>query len=173
MTSPTLPLLPHPGPARPRHPRLVAVILLQLGLLVSQYVAGMYLNLFATIPPMFGSGGMMGGGMMAFMSSSSMPALMFHMMVALLILVLGVFVVIGALLSRERSLLAVSSFALAGIVAAIVSGMAYLFYRADADSLGMASSYLLAFGMTAWCLAIAWKGTTGGRIPLPTLPEAT
>ena len=164
---------PRPGPARPRHPRLVAVILLQLGLLVSQYVAGMYLNLFATIPPMFGSGGMMGGGMMAFMSSSSMPALMFHMMTALLILVLGVLVVIGAQLARERSLLAVSSVALAGIVAAIMSGMAYLFYRADADSLAMAASFLLAFGMMVWGLAIAWKGTTGGRMSLPTLPEST
>ena len=107
----------------------------------------------------------------AFMASSSMPPLMFHMITAILVLFLGLLVVIGAMLARERSLLATSSFALAGIVAAIVSGMAYLVYRADADSLGMASSFLLAFAMTVLSLAIAWKGTTAGRTPPATFPK--
>ena len=171
MSASTLPGGSSRGLVPPRHPRLALLLLFQVALLAAQYIAGMYLNLFAAIPPMYGSSGMMGNGMMAFMASPSMPALMFHMMSAVLILVAGTLVVIGASLARERSLLLVSLLALAGVVMAVVGGLVYLFYRADAASLGMAAGFLLAFGMTAWGLAIAWKGTPANLPPPPVVPR--
>ena len=142
--------------------------MVELVLMAGQYVAGMYLNLFATIPPMFG-GGMMGGGMMAFMSSPSMPVLMFHMMNALLLLVLALLVMAGAWLAREPALALAASLALMGVVLALVAGLAYLIFGSDTDSLVMALGFLLAFTMTVWGLALAWRWgpRAAGPPPVP------
>ena len=144
----------------PRHPRLAGVVLVEVLLLVVQYVAGMYLNLYATIPPMTGGSGMMSGGMWALMSSSAMPALMFHMMNAVLLVLVALLVVVGSLLVRERSLTAISGLGLLGIVAALWSGLAFLFSQQEVYSLGMALGFLLAITMEVWALALAWRGSS-------------
>ena len=143
----------------PRHPRLAAALLMEVSLLAVQYLAGMFLNLYATIPPMTGGFGMMSGGMWAFMSSSAMPALMFHMMNAVLLLLVALLVVVGSFLVRERSLIATSGLGLLGIVAALWSGLAFLFSQQGVYSLGMALGFLLAITMEVWALALAWNGS--------------
>ena len=148
----------------PRHPRLAAALLVEVLLLAVQYVAGMYLNLYATIPPMTGGSGMMGGGMWAFMSSSAMPALMFHMMSAMLLVLLALLVVAGSLLARERALAAISGLGLLGILAALWSGLAFLFWRQDVYSFGMALGFLLAITMVVWALALAWRGSSSSAV---------
>lgn len=156
----------------PRHPRLAAALLVEVLLLAVQYVAGMYLNLYASIPPMTGGSGVMSGGMWAFMSSSAMPALMFHMMNAVLLVLIALLVVAGSILARERSLAAMSGLGLLGILIALWSGLAFLFSQQDVYSLGMALGFLLALTMGVWALALAWKGSSSSTARLISPPAA-
>ncbi len=162
---------PPTGWGSPRHPRLAALFGIELLFMVAQYLAGMFLNLYATIPPVTGAGGMMGGGMFAFMSSSAMPALMFHMMDAVLLLLVALALVVGSLLARERDVLTVTVLLIVGVVAAMAGGLAYLFFRSEADSLLMSIGFLLAFAMTTWGLALAWRGPAPARFPDPQVPN--
>lgn len=107
--------------------------------------------------------------MMAFMASSSMPALMFHMMNGVLLVTVGVLIVAGCLTTSERSLTYTTVLALMGILLAFGSGLAFLFARQDAYSLGMALGFLLAMTMEVCALALAWRGGATS-VPRPVMP---
>lgn len=124
-------------PARDGRPANTAASLGMLGLLAVQFLLGMAVNLYITLPSTgFGMAEMMGGG----------PLVMVHMM-------LGIILVVGALLAFATALpcgkwaVVCAAIALLGIVVAGIGGLTFLMGgQSNGASLLMAVGFLVAVG---------------------------
>ena len=138
-----------------RHPILVALVSVELGLLALQYVLGMFVNLYVTLPsPILGM-----YGMMRLMFLPGMGAVMAHMLTGMVLGALALLTFAASALSRNTLLLATTGGTFAAVLGAGISGMEFLFSgQNNAFSYGMSVGFLLAFTLAFLSLLIA-----GGR----------
>ncbi|WP_053959794.1 hypothetical protein [Sulfobacillus thermosulfidooxidans] len=132
---------------------------IMVGLLLIQFVLGMYTNLYITLPTMNSQnqGIPMGFHMMISRGFSS-PVFMIHMM-------LGVFLVVFSLITALRSLSSAGSapklWAGIGLIAVIIAGYSGLTFFMDgqhnSDSLTMAIAWVIA--LSAYFIAMTQKST--------------
>lgn len=135
-----------------RHPLLVALVSLELLLLAIQFVLGMFVNLFVTLPsPVFGM-----YGMMQLMVNPGMPAVMGHLVGGMVLGGLAILTFAGSTVTRNRLLIATTGGTLASVVGAGISGMEFLFSgQNNAFSYGMSVGFLLAFTLAFLSLLVA------------------
>ncbi len=136
-----------------RHPVLVALISLELGLLAVQFALGMFINLYVTFPsPVFGM-----YDMMQLMFQPGMGTLMAHMMIGMVLGALTLLTFAAAALSRNALLVATTGGTFVAVVAAGINGMEFLFSgQNNAYSYGMSLGFLLAFALVLFSLFGAW-----------------
>lgn len=148
-----------------RHPMVFAIAGFDLGLLLVEYVLGMYLNLFVQIPLLRGT-----SGMVTFMFSVAGPALMAHIMMAMMILFVTVGLVVSSSMTGDPWLRLTSSLALVFTGAAILGGIEFLFF-------GQASGYsfLMSIGFLGTILFVGatfyWARVGSFRAPTTTPPS--
>ena len=135
-----------------RHPVLVALVSLELGLLAVQFALGMFVNLYVTFPsPVFGM-----YGLMQLMFQPGMGTVMAHMMTGMVLGALTLLTFGAAALSRNTLLIATTGGTFAAVVAAGISGMEFLFSGQNgAFSYGMSLGFLLAFTLAFLSLLVA------------------
>ncbi|MEM3487702.1 MAG: hypothetical protein QXN78_03445 [Conexivisphaerales archaeon] len=115
------------------------MILLELFLLLIQYLIGMWINLFAVFPPL-SSYGFMYGMMQAMFS---VPELMIHMMVGILIGIISLIILVLFAVSGDYVLSLLGAFASISILMAGINGLEFVFS-------GFANnvfSYIMSFGL--------------------------
>lgn len=123
----------------------ISVLLLLL--LASEFLLGMYSNLYVTIPKYFSNSGSflgMGNMMMGPMGSLS-PVFITHMMMGPIIIGISLVSVVLAFISRNR---VDTVFTAIGFLSVIVSGWAGLAFLGNSQnsySLTMASGFLISF----------------------------
>ena len=141
-----------PGGATIRHPVLTALLSLELGLLALQFVLGMFVNLYVTLPsPVLGM-----YGMMQLMFQPGMGAVMAHMVTGMILGALALLTFAVSTLSRNPLLIASTGGTFAAVLAAGVSGMEFLFSgQNNAFSYGMSVGFLVAFTLAFLSLVIA------------------
>ncbi len=147
------PIRESPIGATIRHPVLVALVSLELGLLAVQFALGMFVNLYVTFPsPVFGM-----NGMMQLMFQPGMGSVMAHMMAGMVLGALTLLTFAAAALSRNTLLVATTGGTFAAVVAAGISGMEFLFSgQNNAFSYGMSLGFLFAFTLAFLSLLIAY-----------------
>lgn len=101
----------------------VNLILLELLLLLVQFLLGMYMNLFAIFPS-FGSSGFMYGMMQVMFS---VPELMFHMMNGILIGIISLIIFLTFAMKGDYALSSLSGLASILILVAGISGLEFVF----------------------------------------------
>ncbi|MEM3289685.1 MAG: hypothetical protein QXT35_06365 [Conexivisphaerales archaeon] len=101
----------------------ITMILLELFLLLIQYLIGMWINLFAVFPPL-SSYGFMYGMMQAMFS---VPELMIHMMVGILIGIISLIILVLFAVSGDYVLSLLGAFASISILMAGISGLEFVF----------------------------------------------
>ncbi|MEM3214638.1 MAG: hypothetical protein QXH39_03245 [Conexivisphaerales archaeon] len=101
----------------------ITMILLELFLLLIQYLIGMWINLFAVFPPL-SSYGFMYGMMQAMFS---VPELMIHMMVGILIGIISLIILVLFAVSGDYVLSLLGAFASISIFMAGISGLEFVF----------------------------------------------
>ena len=145
-----------PGHGSLRHPLMVALISLELVLLALQFVIGMFVNLFVTLPsPVSGM-----YGLMALMFNPGMPALKGHMMIGMLLGGFAILTFAGSTVTRNRLLIVTTGGTFASVVVAGISGMEFLFSgQNNAFSYGMSVGFLLAFTLAFLSLLVASRRT--------------
>ncbi|WP_020375253.1 hypothetical protein [Sulfobacillus thermosulfidooxidans] len=130
-----------------------------VGLLLIQFVLGMYTNLYVTLPTMnAGHNGIPMGFHMMIARGFTSPVFMIHMM-------LGVFLVVLSLITALKSLSSTGAspklWAGIGLVAVIVAGYSGLTFFMDGqhniDSLTMAIAWLIA--LSAYFIAMTQKSS--------------
>ena len=149
-----------------------AIAGLDLGLLLVEYVLGMYLNLFVQIPLLGTAGYGPGGtsGMVTFMFSVAGPALMAHIMMAMMILFVTVGLVVSSSMTGDPWLRRTSSLTLVFTGTAILGGIEFLFF-------GQASGYsfLMSIGFLGTILFVGatfyWARVGSFRAPTTTPPS--
>ncbi|MEM3197631.1 MAG: hypothetical protein QXY52_05555 [Conexivisphaerales archaeon] len=117
----------------------ITMILLELFLLLIQYLIGMWINLFAVFPPL-SSYGFMYGMMQAMFS---VPELMIHMMVGILIGIISLIILVLFAVSGDYVLSLLGAFASISILMAGINGLEFVFS-------GFANnvfSYIMSFGL--------------------------
>ena len=151
----TFPVTTRDGPegATIRHPVLTTLLSLELGLLAVQFVLGMYVNLYVTLPSsVFGA-----YGMMQLMFLPGMGAIMAHMMTGMVLGVLALITFAVSVLSRNTLLLAATGGTFAAVLAAGIGGMEFLFSGQDnVFSYGMSLGFMFAFTLAFLSIVIAF-----------------
>lgn len=120
-----------------------------LTMLALQFILGMILNLFVTLPDKHpGQVGnyfvRSGHSFVWAISIGGGVALFLHVLVALGLLIGSIVFVIQASKARSKQWIWVSSIGLAGILAAFSNGLSFLDFNHDLNSFIMASGYILA-----------------------------
>ena len=125
------------------------LIMIQFTLLLIEFIIGMAVNLYISIPePIKGS---------FFMSSGAMP-LLAHIVLGALVAMLGVLIFFLALMQGNRRDIIFTAFAFIFVVAAAISGLVFLFDGQNpAFSLLMAVSFIFAFSAYLFPLAQSVK----------------
>jgi hypothetical protein len=120
--------------------------LAMLLLLLVQFLAGMFVNLFVGIPTHPGTSGPPIGGAVqgvAWAITSGAPALAFHTALGLLLFVGSVGLVVVAIVSgRRRAVVVTTALGLLGLLGAAVNGVAFLNYSMDR------ATYLMSVGFS-------------------------
>ena len=144
-------------------------------LLFTQFLLGMWLNLFASFPASLfsrsGAGGMM-GGMVEFMTAGGMPALMIHMMLGYAVLFVAILVFVFAAGSGEPRLILVGALGLVSVAVAGVGGLGFMLSGFQNDLF----SYLMAIGfISAFAIYFAALSVTGpeGSVTNSASPSGT
>ena len=116
-----------------------------LGLLILQFLMGMWLNLFATFPTISTSSGMI--GIMSSIMVGGMGLLMTHMMMGFLILFASVAVLALSSYSGRTDVVLLGIAGLALIALAGISGLSFMFsgFQNDLYSYLMAVGFIFAF----------------------------
>lgn len=130
-----------------------------------QFVLGIYVNLFVSIPQVSaGTPGAMMAGMGAMMGRGVSPTFMVHMMLGMLLVLLGVAtVVIVAPSEFGAAAITFAGVGLASLLVAGYGGMSFVMFRQnDALSFTMAIGFI--FAVTAY-VAILAVSTLGQRAP--------
>lgn len=153
----------HGGGQRAQHPVLFALLALDLGLVVLQYVLGMYVNLY--VPIAFGTGGMMGMG-----SMWGAPALVWHMMNGWILFLLTLLIAVLSLVFGSSRLALTSWAAVVSVAVAGTGGM--YFMMSGGNNL---YSFVMAFGALgallslSVSLSLSWSGSLVRGSPLSSL----
>jgi heme A synthase len=116
-----------------------------VGLLVVQFILGMITNLFVQFPDTTQE-------VQQWEFARTQLPLMMHIALGLLLFVSGITFLVRAINARERIWIISSSTGLLGIVAAIISGTAFVPTQADRYSLLMALAFMLALLAYGWGL---------------------
>jgi heme A synthase len=116
-----------------------------VGLLVVQFILGMITNLFVQFPDTTQE-------VQQWEFARMQLPLMMHIALGLLLFVSGITFLVRAINARERIWIISSSTGLLGIVAAIISGTAFVPTQADRYSLLMALAFMLALLAYGWGL---------------------
>lgn len=131
-------------------PLFSMLIMVQFTLLLIEFVIGMTVNLYVSIPePLKGS----------FFMSSSAIAILVHIGLGALVAVLGVLIFFMALMQGNRRNILFTAFAFIFVVAAAINGLVFLFDGQNpAFSLFMAVFFIFAFSAYLFPLAQSVKG---------------
>lgn len=136
-------------------------LLVMLALLLVQFVVGMFVNLFVGIPPgnpgatvVFVLGAVPG---MAWAVRAGGPALAFHTVLGLLLAANAVLVLVLAIKSGQRPLIAGAIFGLLGIVGAGLAGIDFLNYLVDRATFLMSVGFSVAVGAYVFTLFTATR----------------
>jgi hypothetical protein len=132
-------------------PRLRGLTVVILFILAVQFLLGMAVNLFVTIPtnhpganpPEYFSG-VFNSVAWAVTSSSSPLWLLLHASMGLVLAVLTIALLISAIVSRKGSWIAVAIIGLIGVVGAGFNGGSFLNYNEDISSMLMSLGFILA-----------------------------
>ena len=148
------------GVHRATSPRLRGLTVFILILLAAQFLLGMFLNLFVTIPtnhpganpPEYFSG-VYYSVTWAITSPTSPLWLLLHASLGLVLVVLALVLLISAIASRKGSWIAVAIIGLIGVLGAGFNGGSFLNYNHDFSSMLMAVGFILA--MLTYSLGLA------------------
>jgi hypothetical protein len=132
-------------------PRLRGLTAVTLFILAVQFLLGMEVNLFVTIPtnhpganpPEYFSG-VFNSVAWAVTSSSSPFWLLLHASMGLVLAVLTIALLISAIVSRKGSWIAIAIVGLIGVVGAGFNGGSFLNYNEDISSMLMSLGFILA-----------------------------
>lgn len=132
-------------------PRLHGLTIAILFLLAAQFLLGMAVNLFVTIPtnhpgfhpPEYFSG-VFQSVRWAITSPTSPLLLLLHASLGLLLVVLALVLLVSAIVRRSRSWIVVSIIGLIGVLGAGFNGGSFLNYNEDFSSMLMAVGFILA-----------------------------
>jgi hypothetical protein len=115
-------------------------------LLVVEFLFGMLVNLFVTLPsPLPGTtSGSVLYGLAWSLGQTSIPMLLLHVVLGLLLVLISLSLVVLALIARQGTWVAVSLLAAAGMVIATLSGAGFVESGVAASSLAMSLGFLLA-----------------------------
>lgn len=122
--------------------KTIRIILIALFvLLITQFLSGMWLNLFGTFPSNF-----LFAGMMAFMLYGGGSVLMFHMISGGLIILLAVINLVVALISADYYITIPSLGGVASVTIAAAGGIAFMFsgFSNNIYSYFMATGFIFA-----------------------------
>lgn len=115
------------------------------GALIVQYALGMYVNLFVSFPNNATEGQL-------WEFAWSQPSLAAHIILAILILLAAITLCIRAIRSKDRRWIVASSIGLLAVLAAGVSGAAFIPSQSNAYSYSMSLMFLIAILSYAWIL---------------------
>jgi len=119
-------------------------VVAMVGALLMQFLLGMYINLYVTLPnPSVGGPAGMMSGMGDMMAVAFNPALWIHMLLGMLLVPLGIIQFVSASLSRLRAW-AVPLAAAVGLVFVLVAGIGGVTFLMGGQH--NASSFLMAVG---------------------------
>lgn len=132
-----------------------ALAALVLGVLVVQFLLGMDVNLFVSLPRSTSAADARGAGMSSAMAN---PALMTHMMGGLLLAVLAVLAVLAAAATRRPAVLASAAGGAVAVAVAGAAGVRFLMYGHGNDaSFVMASAFMFAvIGFVTELACLGW-----------------
>lgn len=136
---------------RTTSPRLRGLTIVILFLLAAQFLLGMAVNLFVTIPtnhpgfhpPEYFSG-VFQSVRWAITSPASPLLLLLHASLGLLLVVLALVLLVSAIVRRSRGWIVVSIIGLIGVLGAGFNGGSFLNYNEDFSSMLMALGFILA-----------------------------
>jgi len=124
-------------------------------LLIVQFLLGMFANLFVTFSTSTDP------NPLAVVFTGGSPALILHVMIAVILFILALQVLVSATFIRRRQLVAIAGSGFASIALAFFSGVAFVYSGYENDSL----SYLMAVG---FLLGLIIFGNFAGRGERPT-----
>jgi hypothetical protein len=107
----------------------------EFGLLGPQFVLGMILNLFVTLP----SDGSLSG-----ISASSLTVLVLHIILAFVIVAVAIAMIVISVRTGSRAAVSGSLIVALGVITSFVSGRVFLSGQDNIDSLIMAMGFLVA-----------------------------
>jgi hypothetical protein len=138
-----------------------------LVLLVVQFVVGMSVNLYVTIPthhPGAGSGPYLSGALASLLwsFSSGLPLLIVHVLIGLLLLLSAIELVVHAVRAGHRVAVWLASLGLTAIIFAGFNGASFLKYSLAISSMLMSVGFAVAVVCYVVILTLAGPGTVPG-----------
>jgi len=131
-----------------------------LTMLAIQFILGMILNLFVTIPKVhpgqsgnFGSRSIHGFGWA--ITNGGGITLLLHVIMAILLLIASLSLVIRTISAKSSFWVGVSAFGAIGVIVALTNGLAFIGYDSDATSFVMAMGFITA--AAAYSTGLAWS----------------
>ncbi len=122
---------------------IASFVMFEILLLALQFILGMYVNLFVTIPQLSFGYGMM-DGMMALMFTAGMSLVMLHMFIGMIIGVVSIFILVMSLIAGASRIAYLSVISLGFVTLAGINGILFLFGgQNNVNSFAMAVSFLV------------------------------
>jgi len=146
---------------RPGQIRLLSRIMMPL--LILQFLLGMFANLFITFSTSTDP------NPLAVVFTGGSPALILHVLIAVVLLILALQVLVTATFIHRRPVVAVASAGFASIALAFFTGIAFVYSGYENDSL----SYLMAVGFLFGLLIYGYFAGRGERPTQTTTKETT
>ena len=132
-------------------------------LLIVQFLLGMFANLFVTFSTSTDP------NPLAVVFTRGSPALILHVLIAVILVILALQVLVSAAFIRRRQLVAIASSGFASIALAFFSGVAFVYSGYENDSL----SYLMAVGFLFGLIIYGYLAGRGERPTPATTKETT
>ena len=132
-------------------------------LLILQFLLGMFANLFITFSTSTDP------NPLAVVFTGGSPALMMHVLIAVVLLILALQVLVTAIFINRRPVVVVASAGFASIALAFFTGIAFVYSGYENDSL----SYLMAVGFLFGLIIYGYFAGRGERPTPPTTKETT
>ena len=136
---------------------------IMMPLLILQFLLGMFANLFITFSTSTDP------NPLAVVFTGGSPALMLHVLIAVVLLILALQVLVAATFINQRPVVAVASAGFASIALSFFTGIAFVYSGYENDSL----SYLMAVGFLFGLIIYGYFAGRGERPTPPTTKETT
>ena len=146
-----------------RSGRIQLLSRIMMPLLIVQFLLGMFANLFVTFSTSTDP------NPLAVVFTGGSPALILHVMIAVILLILALQVLVSAAFIRRRQLVAIASAGFASITLAFFTGIAFVYSGYANDSL----SYLMAVGFLFGLIIFGYFAGRGERPTPATTKETT